>query len=254
MHGERLLDAYIRLVNTVGGVRTNVARLKRRRAHGKGLQLARRALPYLDRIGKSYWRARRNLRAEHERYTTCVSNPGHAISLETAALFYAFLVVMSPEAVIDLGSGFTSYVARLYRAEVDPAVHVTSVDDSPHWMERTRDYLASKGLDTDGLVGPDELGDADLGRYDVVSYDFGSMQTRAEWLDRVLTLARPGGGVVLVDDCHFDDFREQLVASTSAIGAKLHDVRAFTYDRWGRFADLVTDLPMQRSGSDAAGA
>ncbi len=241
MNTDRILDAYVRMASRVGGVRTNLERVRRRREHARAFRDARRQAPWLRDVERAWWGARRRLRRAHGVYTDHVSNPGHAISLETAALLQTLLEVRAPREVLDLGSGFTSYVARLHQARSGAAMRVKSIDDSPHWMERTREYLASNGLGADALGTLEDLGSGDAGAYDVVCYDMGSMATRAAWLERALAFARPGSGVVILDDCHDAAYRAQVVEAVHARGGQLLDVRALTFDRFGRFAYLAVD-------------
>jgi hypothetical protein len=53
--------------------------------------------------------------------------------------------------LLDLGSGFSSYVLRAYAAGVPGAVG-WSVDDDPAWLEKTRAFLVSEGLSTEHPV------------------------------------------------------------------------------------------------------
>ena len=203
--------------------------------------------PWMRDVVERIEHSRRSLKPRHTQYTNFVSNPGHALSLESSALIHALCHSMRPHRVIDLGSGFSSYVLRHYQAEVDDEVVVRSVDDSPEWLERTRDYLLEKKLSTDNLVALGDIGPSDAGAYDLVVYDLGSMDTRSRWLSAALGLPRPSSGIMIVDDCHFDDFRANLIANVQDLGGRCIDLQCITRDHFGRFESLVTSLPPRES-------
>jgi hypothetical protein len=70
-------------------------------------------------------------------YLTRVGHPNHAASLELIATLWLLAEDSGARRIIDLGSGFTSFILRTYAAE-HPGVEVWSVDDSAEWLERTR--------------------------------------------------------------------------------------------------------------------
>ena len=52
--------------------------------------------------------------------------------------------------VVDLGSGFTSFVLRAYRKELN--LDICSVDTSRAWLEKTKEFCAQNDVDTDGFM------------------------------------------------------------------------------------------------------
>ena len=90
--------------------------------------------------------ATERLRPVFDEYVTSVSVPMAALSLETSALATVLCEITRPHRILDLGSGFSSYVFRRYAATASPQAEVWSIDDSPHWLEKTRGFLASKGF------------------------------------------------------------------------------------------------------------
>jgi len=75
-------------------------------------------------------------------------------------------------------------------------------------------------LPDSNLVSWDELLTGRPGNFDLVLHDLGSMETRARTLERVLTLVRPGG-VLVLDDAHKQGIRIQ-----SLLDSPLPRVRA----------------------------
>src|SRR3977135_3134813 len=68
----------------------------------------------LDDLPRAVAESRRVLEPLYARYVESVSSPVWALSLETAAVVHALCSLTRPDAVLDLGSGFSSAVFRLY--------------------------------------------------------------------------------------------------------------------------------------------
>jgi predicted O-methyltransferase YrrM len=173
------------------------------------------------------------LRDDHRQYASGISAPDHAVSLETAALLAALLEVHRPQRVLDLGSGFSSYVVRSYG---DAGSEVVSVDDSPSWLGRTRAYLEGRGS------GRGELVDAEWLRtehppFDLVFNDIGTMRFRSRWLPAVAGLVAPDG-IGLLDDYHKYRYRRLARAHAAVEGARILSLRRWTIDDIGRYAAL----------------
>jgi len=236
------------LISKIGGVRTALRRALEKLNDSRETARLVKQNPWLRDVVGQIDRSKRMLRPRYLQYTNFVSNPGHALSLESCALLHAMCHVMQPRQVLDLGSGFSSYVLRTYQAESNEAVKVRSIDDSPEWLERTRDYLLEKGLSADDLSTLDDLDPSDVGAYDLVTYDMGSMETRRRWLSTVLSYPRPGRGMMIIDDCHFEDFTADVTARVRELGGRSLNLRCLTRDQFGRFAYLVTSLPGATTG------
>ncbi|MHB8902032.1 MAG: class I SAM-dependent methyltransferase [Thermoguttaceae bacterium] len=225
---------------------------------------------------------RSTLEAWHAEYVAEVSRPEMAMSLETALFLWSLCDHLSnsrelatngsrpsqlatnlrsvpaggPAArLVDLGSGFSSAVFRLFAAEHAGSV-VYSVDDDPRWLEATGRYLRSKGLRDDNLVDWDRFCNWDLGRFDLVFHDLGGGK-RVSALDRVLPLARDGRSVVVFDDTQRSGYRKLLVERLREPGCRVHDTRFCTLDRFGRWSLLADFRSASLScpvGIDQAGA
>jgi len=235
-------NVYADIVVNTGGVRTNLRRLRTRIADTRALSAARRSEPWLSEVIEHIGPCRRRLRGRYSQYTDFVSNPGNALSLQSSALVYALCETLRPASVLDLGSGFSSYVVGTYQGESTQTVLVRSVDDSREWLERTRDYLKQLGLPTEGLRSLDEFEATGCGIFDLVIYDLGSMETRKRWLRNAILCVKPVTGVALIDDCHVGDFASQVVSAVRERGGRLYDIARITRDRFGRRSFLVTGL------------
>lgn len=176
--------------------------------------------------------------AAHEDYCARIGHPVHAASLELVGILLGLTEALDARRVVDLGSGFTSFALRRFAAD-RPELEVHSVDDSAEWLEKTRSYLAENSLSDDNLWHWPEFAAADRkGTFDLVLHDMGFMDTRFRELEPVLDLARPGG-LVILDDTHKPDFREQALEVVAQRGHAAYSLKAITRDRLTRYAYLV---------------
>jgi predicted O-methyltransferase YrrM len=178
------------------------------------------------------------LRPAYDRYVRDVSAKEHAMSLELAAFLLELCRRVDARRVIDLGSGFSSYVLRVHTAG-RPGTHVTSVDSSADWLERSHAFVRDQGVDSgDFLTWGDFDPSADIDSYDVVLHDLGDMTLRTAALPQVLVLAK-AGAYVLLDDVHKGGYRAYAHRVVRASSAWSIDVRALTRDSNGRYALLI---------------
>ena len=182
------------------------------------------------------------LGASHGAYVGTVSKANHAASMELCVLLDVLLRQRAPRRVVDLGSGYTSFVVRTWAAEEAAAgreaPEVWSVDDHAGWLEKTRAWLGEQGLSDEHLLTWEEFRASNPGDFDLVLHDMGSMETRARTLDAVLDLAAPGG-LVILDDVHKPDFRRFAIERLEARGQGFFSLKAWTRDDLTRYAYLV---------------
>jgi trans-aconitate methyltransferase len=175
------------------------------------------------------------IRFAYHRYVTKVSHPVHAISLQLAYRLWELLATVQPRTSADFGSGFSSYVIRLYADRCDDAMQVWSVDDDPRWLSKTRQFLIAEELSTHGLVLWDEFQDAEL---EFALHDLGSMETREATLPRVLSMIGRNGAIVL-DDVHFAYYRRHVENTLKSHGFDYTSLEPSTMDMLGRFSWLA---------------
>ena len=170
------------------------------------------------------------LEAAYEHYSGNISS--HAISLELSKFMLALCHCIEPKSILDLGSGFSSFVFRQYK-EAD----VVSVDNNANWIDITREYLASQGLQDSNLVLWDYL-DRSM-KFDLVSYDLGRMPVRRKELAQAFHLAKPETGIIILDDVHKGGYREYAKSVIDERGYEMIDLRDLTLDQYGRHSWLV---------------
>jgi predicted O-methyltransferase YrrM len=174
---------------------------------------------------------------DHRDYCARVGHPVHAASLELVGVLLGLVDATAPRRVVDLGSGFTSFVLRDHARASGIEVH--SVDDSAAWLDRTRGYLREKGVSDGNLHHwPDFQRLGMRGGFGLVLHDMGFMDVRLKTLEQVLDLAAPGGWVVL-DDMHKAEYRAAALAVLERRRLEHWSLKALTRDRLTRYAYLV---------------
>lgn len=183
--------------------------------------------------------SREKLISHHASYVDSVSNDVMAASIALCAFMDVFCQIGAPAKVVDLGSGFSSYILRTYAATAPTPCEVHSVDDHAGWLGKTKEYLDGHGLDSERLWHwPDFISQIEPGSFDVVLHDMGSMEFRAESLEQVLTLAKSGGHIIL-DDVHKPAYRKHVHAVLEEQGLEHLSLKKITGDSKARFAYLV---------------
>jgi predicted O-methyltransferase YrrM len=175
------------------------------------------------------------IRFAYHRYVTSVSHPAHAISLQLAYQLWELLATGQPRTAADFGSGFSSFVLRLYAERCNREMQVWSVDDDAGWLAKTRQFLEEEGLSTQRLVPWDDFEDAEL---QFALHDLGSMETREATLSRVLSMIAPDGAIVL-DDLQFGYYRAHVERTLKSHGFDYTSLEPTTADLIGRYSWLA---------------
>jgi predicted O-methyltransferase YrrM len=198
--------------------------------------------PLPDRLAATYedwWRLQRELDPAYERYITHVSRSNWAASPQLAALLWHLCRVTRPKRILELGTGFTSYVFRRY-AEEGGDVAVVSADTSEEWLTKTRAFLGAMGCRDDGLVLLDDLGaEAADGTFELILNDvLGDIRP---WMTTVALRYRSEDGLIVMDDADRDVDRRSLIRNARENGLSLYDLRPWTLDFYGRWSLLAAN-------------
>jgi len=193
---------------------------------------------------RAFWTASAPLLAAelspvYRAYVSTVSTPRMAISLELATFLLALCKMTRPRRLLDLGSGFSSFVFRLYQASCQDAVEVWSVDRSQRWLEQTRLFLSAQGLQTASMETWEAFSTRSAAPYDIVFYDLG--KRRHEFLPVALSF-RSRSGLFVLDDFQILRYRKAVRRSLRGKPYALFSLSSYTRDRYLRFSALVTDV------------
>ncbi len=178
------------------------------------------------------------LRPAYERYTKEVSRADMAVSWETACFLYEVASIKKSQKILDLGSGFSSYVLRSYAVNVNSEAQVTSVDDNESWLEKTKSFLESLKLPVERMFTWMDFQKNNKGRYDLIFHDLGGMKTRAGSIAFVLTLLADGG-VAVLDDMNEPTYSKAAKSAIKDANLPYYSARKITVDGIGRFSGVV---------------
>jgi predicted O-methyltransferase YrrM len=203
----------------------------------------RQAFPQLLGYHAMVERSRRELEPYYSEYVTTISIPVMAISLELAAFLDVMCMAHTPRRLLDLGSGFSSFVLRRYAGRDGAAVEVQSVDHAAEWLATTARYLERCGLGTSGLSTWSEFRSREHAPFDLILHDLGGpgddhIGYRVAVLPEVLDLLAPGG-VLVLDDAHIPALGPAARRLLHARGCRYWSLKRFVQDHLGRWALLA---------------
>ena len=171
-------------------------------------------------------------------YIERVSVANMAASLELAAVLLSLLQSRKYKKLVDLGSGFSSFVFRLY-AKSNPGVEVISVDDDALWLEKTRDYLKKNNVSDSDLLTLDQFLAKNLSGFDCILHDMNFVEVRINYVSTLLTKLSDNG-ILILDDMHKPDYRIDVLKKLEHEPFNIYDVREQTLDSFGRYSMIVT--------------
>jgi len=203
----------------------------------------KRTFPELRKFDALALETRQRLLPSYEQYISDVSNDGMAASLELSVFLMILCNIVKPKRILDLGSGYSSLVFRLYASDVNQEVEIWSIDDSFEWLEQTRCFLNTHHLDTGHLHTWDafikQIRQDGRATFDLVLHDLGNIETRKGTLKDVVTLAN-SNGVIILDDVHFKAYRGHIRWLLKESKISYRTLKDFTIDEFGRYSMLLT--------------
>jgi len=199
-----------------------------------------RRFPFLHNSSQKFKEMTASIKPQYEEYIREVFTPDMAVSLRTAVFLRVFCEGLKPKRILDLGSGFSSFVLRTYAATQNDVV-VCSIDDSPEWLDRTRIYLASHNLSTERLILWSQFEQYSFDRFDFILYDLGNMNLRKDSLHLVLKIGEEKG-VILLDDMHKASYEQYVHNCLKHYSYCYFDLKLYTLDEFGRYCGLISDI------------
>jgi len=180
------------------------------------------------------------LQIAYQEYVENVSEAVWAISLELAEQLVRLCDERQPKRILDLGSGFSSYVLGKWAKE--HGAECWSVDDKKDWLEKTQDFVY--GHDAAANNHGWELweqfynprpGRTDRGKFDFVCYDMGTLHTRMRVIRPVMFHVAPGG-LLVMDDLNFTEYHRAVEWLLNRWGFTKESLKEQTLDQFGRYA------------------
>jgi len=207
--------------------------------HASDAALLAQRFPQLEELRRLFEVSKKLLLEPYAEYVSTVSTPIWALSHQTAALCHALCCRLAPAKVLDLGTGFSSYVLRTYARAADRPCSVYSVDDNQDWLDKTREFLRGKDLSLENLYLWRDYRRMTNQKFDLIVHDLGGkLKVRVEALNEILGHCAPSG-IVVLDDLHKWDYEQIALTACDAQGFRLIYMDAETTDQFGRFAGLA---------------
>lgn len=153
-------------------------------------------------------------------------------------MLFILCLHLAPRRILDLGSGFSSYVFRLYAGVCGKDCEVVTMDDSAEWLVKTETFLNTQCLETENCLLWDPQTPLGAEKFDIILHDLGDMQLRAATLPVVLC-GTSSNGCIILDDMHYPDYRETALKSVAEQRLVIFDLHDETLDEFGRYASIV---------------
>lgn len=185
--------------------------------------------------------SRQKLLPFYQDYISSVSTEDQAISLELAIFILVLCNSLKPKNIVDLGSGFSSFVLRFYAQNATYKPIVWSVDDNPLWLEKTKAFLSKHGVSNENLGGWDFFARQNNTKFDLILNDFSNLEVRESRFKDICGLLAPRG-IILFDDMHYSYFSKFVRRASRQHNLKHYSLRLFTEDKFKRFSSLVIAL------------
>ena len=197
------------------------------------------AMPALRSFSRGSCSITEEMRAAYEEYTRNISHEGWPLSFESACLLWSLCEATGPKRILDLGSGFSSFIFRLYRSTAKMEPTIWSVDEDSDWLEKTRVFLRSHELPDDNLINWRTLQATEPGSFDLTSLDLADIDERVNIFEKLLNWLTPGG-LLLLDDMHNSAYRKEIMRMLgSQNSVEGYSVRWLTLDKTLRYCLLV---------------
>jgi predicted O-methyltransferase YrrM len=193
--------------------------------------------PQLIDLDSKIKESKETLMPIYKYFKTHISKGNSAASIEISAFLDVYMRYTNPTRIVDLGSGFSSYVLRRYQADKEN-VEVWSVDSSKDWLEKTKYYLQSNNLNTKHLYTWDEFSKLSIGKFSLIFLDERPIERRVENIARLRNSLTDKGALV-IDDVHKDHLRLPILKQFENNMDSLLSLRLISKDELGRYSIVI---------------
>lgn len=180
------------------------------------------------------------IKRSYDNYTETISSDIMAASLEASVLLMALCNCSHPRSILDLGSGFSSFVFRSYCKNSDVQPAITSVDDDDEWLKKTKDFLSLNNVHIQQLLPWKDFINNKPSSFDLIFYDIGGFPFRIQWLEYILTNYGKKGSTVVIDDMHHAGYGLYVKDLLKKKGIRSYNIRNLALDSFGRYPLLIT--------------
>jgi hypothetical protein len=183
---------------------------------------------------------RQKILSSYHEYISVISSEIMASSLELSIFLLFMCDIAQPKRILDLGSGFSSFLFRFHALTAPGKPLVCSVDDSEEWLIKTAGFLSTHQLPATNLMTWDAFSDLDMDSFDFIFYDLGPFDFRKESLNPVLEKRTGVHGIVILDDMHSADYGLFVKRLLKGTRFEAFDTGCYTRDHYSRYSLMLT--------------
>ncbi|HRE73106.1 MAG TPA: hypothetical protein PLR45_00350 [Flavobacteriales bacterium] len=180
------------------------------------------------------------IETEYRKYIEEISSAEMAASLELSQFIFEFVENKKPLKIVDMGSGFSSFVIRFYqKLHPELSIECFSVEDDSSWQDKTIKYLEEKNVSAENILSPDDFFKRITSTYfDLIILDLNFVEVRKKYISPCLNILRKGG-FLIIDDVHKVEFLREIKKTAKKAELPLLNLEKITKDRFGRFAVMI---------------
>ncbi|MFW9872209.1 MAG: hypothetical protein ACFFG0_03830 [Candidatus Thorarchaeota archaeon] len=184
------------------------------------------------------------LKEDYQDYITTVTTQEMAASLECSSFLLYLCDKISPRAVADFGSGFSSFALRKYRKHTGKLFTLKSIDTDKEWLKKTSHFIKRKGMvDSNLILFKEFIEDLPI-QFDLILFDIAYYQdgTRQNILPMVLNNCVNENTNILFDDMQINHYFMFVLEKMFGLNFNMINTRHHTIDNFGRFSILFNNL------------
>lgn len=175
-----------------------------------------------------------------EEYTSDVSSASMAASPEILSILYSICEILKPKKVLDMGSGISSYVFRLYQKKSSNDCIVYSIDDDEAWLKKTEAFLENHSLNTENLMTLEDFKQISHPVFDLIFHDLNFVEERIKHIDFLVDIISPEGAIIF-DDVHKINYFKNLTKILRRRNLHIKSLKKESLDNFRRFAILASN-------------
>jgi hypothetical protein len=168
-------------------------------------------------------------------YVSHFSAPLISLSLNRAMFLFFFSKLIQSKQILDLGSGFSSYVFGLHIQQHGTG-GVISVDDSDFWLGETRRFLEKHKVTVSQLWSLDQYHRCEQKAPDLGFLDLGDISMRQQLLPDLLNKVKRSQMILILDDFHIPAYRRFIIHLCKEMEVSLCSLRKVTRRRLSHMA------------------
>lgn len=165
-----------------------------------------------------------------------------SLSMPAARHLLQWMTDNEPQKILDLGSGFSTWLFHAWRQEQDNAPLVITSDKDCFWLAKTFFELADMGLSTNHLYSHRyfvaQIASSFFDQIDMIFCDLARGDSRIEAMNLMDELLAPGG-TIFFDDWHCSKMTERMGPLLAELGYEV-EILEDTLDQWDRYMAKAT--------------